>query len=214
MPILLVWWRQTPKDSTRRPFRSLQKIGLEVPTSCLGASLWYPGTGRLLLSATSIMHGRFYILLLQTTQGAQRLVFPINLSILTNLLMLPFALLVVPLLCQKNLLLMSLNPTTNQDSLIWHCRSGGLLNLVGCGYVLQLLWEWLLLIFWKIFVMGLRENTMTNSLVSENSWNDLLKIASKIFFLLEKGHWKNNLTPPWWCQWFRYSFYLPCASIF
>ena len=33
------------------------------------------------------------------------------------------------------LLLMRLNPTTNQESLIWHWRSGGLLNVVGCGYV-------------------------------------------------------------------------------
>ena len=39
------------------------------------------------------------------------------------------------------LLLMRLNPTTNQDNLIWICRSGGLLNVVGCGYVRQLLWE-------------------------------------------------------------------------
>ena len=101
-----------------------------------------PGTGRLLLSATSIMRGRFYLLLLQTTEGAQRLVSPIYLSILTNLLMLSFALFLVPLLCQKiNLILMRLNPTTNQDSLIWHWRSDGLLSVVGCGYVQQLLWE-------------------------------------------------------------------------
>ena len=38
------------------------------------------------------------------------------------------------------LLLMSLTPTTNQDNLIWHWRSGGLLNVVGCGYLQQLLW--------------------------------------------------------------------------
>ena len=47
------------------------------------------------------MHGRFYLLLLQKTQVAQIMVFPIYISILTNLLMLPFALLLVPLLCQK-----------------------------------------------------------------------------------------------------------------
>ena len=45
-----------------------------------------------------------------------------------------------PLVMSKNLLLMRLNPTTNQDSLIWHWRSVGLLNLFGCGYVQQLLW--------------------------------------------------------------------------
>ena len=61
-----------------------------------------PRIGRLLLLATTIMCGRFYILLLQTTQVAQRLILPINLSILTNLLVLPFAMLLVPLLCKKN----------------------------------------------------------------------------------------------------------------
>ena len=39
------------------------------------------------------------------------------------------------------LLLIRLTPTTNQDNLVWHWRSGGLLNVVGCGYVRQLLWE-------------------------------------------------------------------------
>ena len=33
------------------------------------------------------------------------------------------------------LLLMRLNPTKNQDSLIWNWRNGGLLHVVGCGYV-------------------------------------------------------------------------------
>ena len=45
------------------------------------------------------------------------------------------------------ILLMRLNPKTNRESLIWHYRSGGLLSGVGCGYVGQLLWELLLLIF-------------------------------------------------------------------
>ena len=31
----------------------------------------------------------------------------------------------------KNLLLMRLNPTTNQDIMIWHWRSGGLISVVG-----------------------------------------------------------------------------------
>ena len=45
--------------------------------------------------------------------------------------MLPFDLLLSPLLCQNFfLLLMRLNPTTNKDSLIWHWRSGGLLSVV------------------------------------------------------------------------------------
>ena len=66
----------------------------------LRSSPMVPGAGRLLLLATSIMRGRLYILLLRKMQGAQRLVLLIYLSILTNLLMFPFALLLAPLLCQ------------------------------------------------------------------------------------------------------------------
>ena len=52
--------------------RSLQSIGLEVvPTSCRGASIWYPGTGHLLPLAKSTIFERFYLLLLWTTQGSQ-----------------------------------------------------------------------------------------------------------------------------------------------
>ena len=45
-----------------------------------------------------------------------------------------------PLVMSKNLILMRLTPTTNQYSLIWHWRSGGLLSAVGCCYVRHLLW--------------------------------------------------------------------------
>ena len=38
------------------------------------------------------------------------------------------------------LMLMRLTPTTNKDILIWHWRSGGLLSVVVCGYVPQLIW--------------------------------------------------------------------------
>ena len=56
-----------------------------------------------------------------------------------NLLMLPFPLLLVPLLCQNVfLLLMRLTPTKTQHSLIRHWGIGGLLSVVGCGYVPQL----------------------------------------------------------------------------
>ena len=41
---------------------------------------------------------------------------------------------------KKHLLLMRLTPTKIQDGLIWHWRSGGLLKMVGCGYVQQFLW--------------------------------------------------------------------------
>ena len=75
---------------------------------------------------------------------------------------------------------MRLTHTTSQDNLIWHWRSGGLLNVVGYGYVRQFLWEWLLLIVGNCFVMGLRESTITNQSVSENYRKDLLKIASTI----------------------------------
>ena len=47
------------------------------------------------------MRGRFYLLLLRTTQGTQRLVFPNYPSILTNLLMFSISLLLVPFLFQK-----------------------------------------------------------------------------------------------------------------
>ena len=75
---------------------------------------------------------------------------------------------------------MRLTPTTSQDNLIWHWRSGGLLNVIGYGYVRQFLWEWLLLIVGNYFVVGLRDSTMTNWSVPENSREDLLKIASTI----------------------------------
>ena len=47
---------------------------------------------------------------------------------------------------KKYILLMRLTPTKNQDNLIWHCTSGTLLNVVGCGFVRMLLWELLSLI--------------------------------------------------------------------
>ena len=67
-----------------------------------------------------------------------------------------------PLVMYFFLLLMRLTPTKNQDSLIWHFRSGGLLSVVVCGYVQQFLWERILLIFGNCFVVGLRETTMPN----------------------------------------------------
>ena len=82
---------------------------------------------------------------------------------------------------------MRLTHTTSQDNLIWHWRSGGLLNVVGYGYVRQLLWERLLLIVGKCFVMGLKETTMKNWSVSENSRKDLLNIASTITYHLIVG---------------------------
>ena len=78
----------------------------------------------------------------------------------TNVAIRPVALpLVMPFF---SLLRMRLTPTKNQDNMIWHWRSGGLLNVVGYGYVRQFLWEWLLLIVGNCFVIGLRETTMKN----------------------------------------------------
>ena len=58
---------------------------------------------------------------------------------LTNVFIRPVA---RPLFISKtNLLLMRLNPTKNQDSMIWRWRSGGLFSVVGCDYVRQLIWE-------------------------------------------------------------------------
>ena len=90
---------------------------------------------------------------------------------------------------------MRLTPTTNQDNLIFHWRSGGLLNVVGCSYVQQLLWKWLLLIVGNCFVMRLRETTMTNWSVSENSRNDLLKTASTINYHLIEGPQQRTYLP-------------------
>ena len=90
------------------------------------------------------------------------------------------------------MLWMSLTHTTSQDNLIWHWRSDGLLNVVGYGYVRQLLWEWLLLIVGNCFVMGLRETTLTNWSVSENYWKYLLKIASTITSRLIVGPQKRT----------------------
>ena len=59
--------------------------------------------------------------------------------------------------------------------------------MVGYGYVHQFLWEWLLTIFGNYSVMRLREITMANKLVSENSPKDLLLIASTIPFQMILG---------------------------
>ena len=67
--------------------------------------------------------------------------------------------------------------------------------MFGCDYVQQLLWELLLLISGNCFIMGLRETTMTNRLVSDNYRNDLLKIASKILFHLIEVPQKRTYLP-------------------
>ena len=54
---------------------------------------------------------------------------------------------------------MGLTPTKNQGSLIWCCKSSGLLSVVVYGYVRQLLWEQLFLIYGNYFIMELRETT-------------------------------------------------------
>ena len=69
-------------------------------------------------------------------------VLPIYLSILTSFLMLPFALLLLPLSCISSLeKLMMLNNTTHEGSLICLWISSGLLSVVGYDYVQHLLWE-------------------------------------------------------------------------
>ena len=67
--------------------------------------------------------------------------------------------------------------------------------MVGYGYVRQLLREGLLLIFGNCFVMGLRESTMKNCLVSDNSRKDLLKIASTITSHLIEGPKQRTYLP-------------------
>ena len=109
--------------------------------------------------------------------------------------MLPFTLLLVPLLCRFFSAVNEVYSHKKKDNLIWHWRSGGLLNVVGWGYVLQLLWKWILIIVGNCFVMWLRETTMKKWSVSENSRNDLLKIASTINSHLIEGPQQRTYLP-------------------
>ena len=52
--------------------------------------------------------------------------------------------------------------------------------MVGYGYVQLFMWEWKLPISGNYFVMGLKDMTTKNWLVSENYWNGLLLIDSII----------------------------------
>ena len=62
--------------------------------------------------------------------------------------------------------------------------------MVGCGYVQHLLWQLLFKSPWKYFVMDLIYITMKNWLVSENSWNNYLLIATIILLQLTSKLWK------------------------
>ena len=151
-----------------------------TPTTNHGSLIWY--------FATIITCGRFYFLLLQTIYGAQVQVSPIYLIALTSFLMFTFARLLVPLSCiSSSDMLMRLTPTTNHGSLIWYLRSSELLGVVEYGYVQQLLWEWLLIISGNYFVIELSDITIKILSISDNSWNDLLWISSKILFRLILG---------------------------
>ena len=116
---------------------------------------------------------------------AHRKVLPIYIITLTSFLTLQFTLLITPLSCISSLgLSMSLNPTTNQGILIWWWRSSWLLSVFVYCYVRQCLWELILLISVHSSVMWLIDITMKNWSASENSWNNLLYIASTILFQL------------------------------
>ena len=137
-----------------------------------------PGVRPVLLLATRIIHGRFYLFLLHISQGALRQLFPIYLSNLTSFIMLSFNLFLVPFSFISSLdLLMRLTPTTNQLNMVQRWRSYVLLSVVGHGYIRQLLRELLLIISGKYFFIGLIDINMTNKLVSKNYQNDLLQIS-------------------------------------
>ena len=85
---------------------------------------------------------------------------------------------------------MGLTLTTNPGSTILRWKSNGLLSIVGYVYVQQLLWQWLLLIYGKYFVMGLIEITTNFLLISDNSQKKFLSIVSMIIFQLIPGLWK------------------------
>ena len=140
--------KKKPKYYTSILFRILQRIVQKVLTSCWGESIWYLGTDRQLILATSITCRRLYLLLLHTTKGEKRHVLPFYLIILTILLRLPFGLFPIPFSCLSSLeKSMRFTTKTNQGSLTWRWRSSGLLIVVGYGYILQLLWGWLSLNF-------------------------------------------------------------------
>ena len=128
----------------------------------------------------------------------------------------PFALLILPLSCISSLgLLMRLTPTTNQGRMIWCWRSSGLLSVVGYDYVWHLIRELRLLIAGKCLVVGIIDITMTNLLVSEDSWELLALDFFKNPFSADTGTLANNIPPPpWWGWWSRESFYFPCTSFF
>ena len=80
--------------------------------------------------------------------------------------------------------------TTSHVSRIFHWRISWWRNAVGYGCVLLFLWGWRLLIVGNCFAMGLRKTTTTILLVSGNSWNKFLLIASILISQQIQGRWK------------------------
>ena len=130
---------------------------------------------------------KVHLLLFKTMQETQILVLPIYISILTNLLMLPFALLLAPLLCQKIYAVNEVdshNKSRHSDLSLekWWVTQCGWLRLcttVDMGMTIANCC--------KLFRCGVKRDYFENLLVSESSWNDLLKIATTICFHLVEG---------------------------
>ena len=61
-----------------------------------------------------------------------------------------------------------IDPTTNTESHIYPWKSSGLIGVVGYGYKLQLLLEWMLLTSGNRFIMVLIDNT------TKSYWNKIL----------------------------------------
>ena len=92
--------------------------------------------------ATTIMRRRFYFFIVTDNIGSTQEGCPYLSNYpdqITNSAILPIARPLV--MSMVFLLLISLTPTTNQVSLIWHWRSSGLLGVFGFGDVQQLLWD-------------------------------------------------------------------------
>ena len=142
------------------------------------------------------MRGRFYLLLLQTTKVSQRLVFPIYLSILTNLLILPFSLLLVPLLCQ-----FCFSAVNEVDS---HNKSRQYDLELEKWWVTQCGWLQLSTTFsmgmtitngWKLFRYGVKRDNYDKLIGIREFLERLAQYCFNNKFSTDRGNLSNNIPP-------------------
>ena len=68
------------------------------------------------------------------------MLFPIYISNLTCLIVIPFDLFIVPFPCLSYLYMLIRLTPKQSDILIYHWKIIGFLSVVGCGYVQQFIW--------------------------------------------------------------------------